>query len=68
MGFVEVFAATDEILAARVTHSLISRAHSELSVQIGSAQKQIRTEQGFGGVCEQTVGGGTCKYERLRNK
>jgi hypothetical protein len=28
VGFAEVFAATDDILAAPVTHSLISRAHS----------------------------------------
>jgi hypothetical protein len=28
--FTEVFAATDEILATRVTHSLIAGAHNEL--------------------------------------
>jgi hypothetical protein len=43
VGFVEVFAATDEILATRVTHSLIARAYNELCLQIPSARKQIHT-------------------------
>jgi hypothetical protein len=44
----QVFAATDEILAVGVTHSLISRAHSETTCTFSASAQRTPADSGMG--------------------